>query len=50
MQAGDLAHASKIIFGMDPQILSVAIMIVAYIILFTEKLNRAVVACSVPQS
>ena len=44
MQAEDLVHASKIIFGMDPKILSVAIMVVAYIILFTEKLNRAVVA------
>lgn len=39
-----LPHTSKIIFGMDPMILSTAILIVSYIILFTEKLNRAVVA------
>lgn len=44
MSAGDLAHASNIIFGMDPMILSSAILIISYIILFTEKLNRAVVA------
>ena len=44
MQVEDLAHASRIIFGMDPKILSTAILIVSYIILFTEKLNRAVVA------
>ena len=44
MQVSDLAQASKVIFGMDPMILSSAILIVSYIILFTEKLNRAVVA------
>ena len=44
MQVEDLANASRIIFGMDPKILSTAILIVSYIILFTEKLNRAVVA------
>lgn len=44
MQIEDLAHASKVLFGMDPMILSSAILIVSYIILFTEKLNRAVVA------
>ena len=44
MQAADLAHASHVIFGMDPMILSSAILIASYIILFTEKLNRAVVA------
>ena len=44
MQAADLAHASHLIFGMDPMILSSAILIISYIILFTEKLNRAVVA------
>lgn len=44
MPIEDLTHASKVIFGMDPMILSSAILIVSYIILFTEKLNRAVVA------
>lgn len=44
MQIEDLTHASKVIFGMDPMILSTAILVVSYIILFTEKLNRAVVA------
>lgn len=44
MQIEDLAHASRVLFGMDPMILSSAILIVSYIILFTEKLNRAVVA------
>ena len=44
MPAENLAHASNIIFGMNPMFLSTAILIVSYIILFTEKLNRAVVA------
>lgn len=44
MQAQDLAHASKVFLDMNPMILSTAILIVSYIILFTEKLNRAVVA------
>lgn len=44
MPIEDLTHASKVLFGMDPMILSTAILIVSYIILFTEKLNRAVVA------
>ncbi len=44
MPAEELAHVSKAIFGLDPMILSTAILIISYIILFTEKLNRAVVA------
>lgn len=44
MQAEDLAHASNVIFGMNPMVLSTAILVISYIILFTEKLNRAVVA------
>ena len=44
MPTENLVHTSTAIFGMDPMILSTAILIVSYIILFTEKLNRAVVA------
>lgn len=44
MEAQDLLHASRVFLGMNPMILSAAILIVSYIILFTEKLNRAVVA------
>lgn len=44
MQVENLTHASNVIFGMNPMILSTAILVVSYIILFTEKLNRAVVA------
>ena len=44
MQAADLAHASHVIFGMDPMILSSAILLVRYNILLTEHQNRAVVA------
>lgn len=44
MHAAELSHAANIIFGMDAKILSTAILVVSYIILFTEKLNRAVVA------
>ena len=32
------------IFGLNPQVLATTILVISYIILFTEKLNRAVVA------
>lgn len=44
MDVEGVSHAANVIFGMDPKILSTAILIISYIILFTEKLNRAVVA------
>ena len=44
MDFENLQYAAKILFGMNPMMLSSAILIVSYIILFTEKLNRAVVA------
>ncbi len=34
----------QVIFGLNPQILATSILVISYIILFTEKLNRAVVA------
>ena len=36
--------AVNVIFGLDAKFLSTAILIISYLILFTEKLNRAVVA------
>lgn len=44
MHVTDLAQASHLIWGLDPKIVATSIVVVAYIILFTEKLNRAVVA------
>ena len=44
MPVENLPHISNVIFGMNPMVLSTAILIISYIILFTEKLNRAVVA------
>ena len=44
MSVGEVSHVSNVIFDLNPMILSSAILIVSYIILFTEKLNRAVVA------
>ncbi len=44
MDANNLEQASAVLFGMDPMVLSSAILIISYLILFTEKLNRAVVA------
>lgn len=32
------------VFGLDAKIVAAAIVIIAYVILFTEKINRAVVA------
>lgn len=39
-----LQHSADIIMQISPQFLAVSILIVTYIILFTEKLNRAVTA------
>ena len=44
MQAENLAQAANLIWGFDPKVIATAIVVVCYIILFTEKLNRAVVA------
>lgn len=44
MQAENLAQAANLILGFDPKVIATAIVVVCYIILFTEKLNRAVVA------
>ena len=41
MQLTDLATS---VWGMNPQITATIIVVVCYIILFAEKLNRAVVA------
>lgn len=38
------ANAENVIFGMNPMWLSAIILVIAYIILITEKINRAVVA------
>ena len=44
MQVTDLAQTAPSVWGMDPKIVATAIVVVCYAILFTEKLNRAVVA------
>ena len=43
----DMSHgleAAKLIWGMDPKLLAVLIVSVAYLIIFTERVNRAIVA------
>ncbi len=44
MQVSDLAQTANLIFGFDPKVIATAVVVICYIILFTEKLNRAVVA------
>lgn len=44
MQVTDLAQATQLVWGLDPKIVATTIVVVCYAILFTEKLNRAVVA------
>ncbi|MFI3241828.1 MAG: ArsB/NhaD family transporter [Alphaproteobacteria bacterium] len=44
MHGHDVAQATKVFMDMNPMVLSTAILIISYIVLFTEKLNRAVVA------
>ncbi len=43
MHGGEL-FSPNVIFGWNPMIVSTVILVISYIILFTEKLNRAVVA------
>lgn len=44
MTAETLHQVSNVIFGLDPKLVSSTILVIVYIILFSEKLNRAVVA------
>lgn len=44
MHATDLTSIPQMIWGMDAKILATAIVIIAYVVLFTEKVNRAIVA------
>ena len=44
MPLEDLHSASAVIFNWDAKLVASAILIISYLILFTEKLNRAVVA------
>lgn len=44
MHSMELLNAPDLVWGIDAKIIAAAIMIIAYVILFTEKLNRAVVA------
>lgn len=44
MHLEELSHASSVIFNWDAKIVASTILIISYLILFTEKLNRAVVA------
>lgn len=44
MHGADLMSVPAIVWGIDAKLIAAAIVIIAYVILFTEKLNRAVVA------
>lgn len=44
MHGTEILEVPQLVWGMDAKIVAAAIVIVAYAILFTEKLNRAVVA------
>ena len=44
MPLEELGHASSVIFNWDAKVVASTILIISYLILFTENLNRAVVA------
>ena len=44
MHGGSIMETAQVIWGMDAKILATAIMMLSYVALFTETLNRAVVA------
>ena len=44
MHATDITAIPQLIWGMDAKVLATVIVIIAYVILFTERVNRAIVA------
>ena len=40
----DVLNSTNLIWGMDPKLFSIIVVSIAYFIIFTEKVNRAVVA------
>lgn len=44
MDITNIADSAKLIWGMDPKLLAVLIVSISYLIIFTEKVNRAIVA------
>ena len=40
----DVSAIPNLVFGLDAKVVAVAIVIISYVILFTEKVNRAIVA------
>ncbi len=40
----DILNEANLIWGMDPKLFSIIVVSIAYVIIFTEKVNRAVVA------
>lgn len=44
MHVAEIINTPDLVWGLDAKIIAAAIVIVAYVILFTEKINRAVVA------
>lgn len=40
----DLSAVPQLVWGMDAKVIATAIVIISYVILFTEKVNRAIVA------
>ncbi|MEM6811972.1 MAG: ArsB/NhaD family transporter [Pseudomonadota bacterium] len=41
---GAMAHMPEVVFGWDPMIVSTVVLIVAYVFIISERLNRAVIA------
>ncbi len=44
MHETETAHASQVIFGMDPLVAATSLLILVYAIIISERLNRAIIA------
>ena len=44
MEIADALGSANLIMGMDPKLVSIIVVTVAYLIIFTEKVNRAIIA------
>lgn len=44
MDTSSIAEASQLIWGMNPKIVAIAIVTICYLVIFSEKVNRAIMA------
>lgn len=44
METSNVLEASRLIWGLDPKIVAIGIVTICYLVIFSEKVNRAIMA------